>query len=112
MKVSKIVFAQYDKDDKVKVGLSLPRNEDNIKITEPLIKSEKIKCSKDVIVSCEKCNEKQCNIFFNNYTGLFSYKNGGNIEQILVIHKNSVDYSINHPIKKYVKNVLKSVTEK
>lgn len=112
MKVSKIFFAQYDKDDKVKLGFSLPRNEDNIKITEPLIKSEKIKCSKDVIVSCEKCNEKQCNIFFNNYTGLFSYKNGGNIEQILVIHKKLCRLLNQSPNKEICKECVEIIDRK
>ncbi|MEM4919571.1 MAG: DUF2357 domain-containing protein [Thermofilaceae archaeon] len=92
-KIEKIVFATYDliknkldsgKDNEV---LKLPRNEDNQKIIEPLIKFGRIKCLKDGTTSCEECKEEECTIFFNNYTGLFSYIDGDNEQVVLVIHK-------------------------
>lgn len=97
MEVTDIVFATYDliknkldfdKDSKVKSSLSLPRIENNKKIIEPLIEFGRIKCLKDGTTSCEECEEDKCTIFFNNYTGLFSYYIDGNNEQVvLVIHK-------------------------
>lgn len=90
MEVSEIVFAEYNlpKDAPESKGLSVPRNE-NIEKIKSFKETGRIKCSEDQDkkASCDECKENECNIFFNNYTGLFSYKDKENIKQVLVIHK-------------------------